>query len=77
MPPGQFTAKAFLATLRSLAAPDQVEKVRRFVSDPEQRKHVLGVPFGKVFQAAKQFSGAPLPEIEKLLDFPLLESCMV
>ena len=67
----------FVAALKQLADPGAVAEVSRFFrSDPHapsRDNKALGVSFGDVFRAAKQFADLPLADIERLLDSPYYE----
>lgn len=65
------TAKSFVAHLDSLSSPKHVENIRRFFQGGKTK--IKGVPFGKVFAAAKQFTSLSLTDVEKLLDSPFYE----
>lgn len=62
----------FVLALRKVANPAARPEVARFFhADPTKgkaRTQVLGVPFGKVFEAARRFADMPLADISRLLD---------
>lgn len=70
-------AAEFVRRLEAIASPEEVDKVARFfhegVGDGPGGTRVLGVPIGKVFPVAKEFTEASLDEIEGLLESPYYE----
>lgn len=71
-----YTAREFTKQLKALGSPGEVEKVRRFFWEADERSassKALGVPFGKVFELAKRFVAMPVGEIDTLLDSPFYE----
>jgi len=75
--PDDATASEFVARLEAIASKDEVEKVARFFhgdgADGGAATRVLGVPIGKVFPVAKEFTEVSLDEIEMLLESPYYE----
>jgi 3-methyladenine DNA glycosylase AlkD len=71
------TARQFIAALERLADPKKIPEIQRyFHEDAKARSNgtqILGVSFGKIFAAAKQFAAMPLADIEKLLESPYYE----
>lgn len=71
------TARELVKQLEALSSPEEVENVGRFFRGNDdggaRDNKIMGVAFGKVFSLAKKFIGAPLAEIEKLLDNPFYE----
>ena len=67
----------FVAALKELADPDAAAEVSRFFRAdphaPSRGNKVLGVSFGNVFRAAKQFADLPLADVERLLESPYYE----
>jgi 3-methyladenine DNA glycosylase AlkD len=69
----ELTAKKFLARLKTLGTAAQRATYQRAFRHGGD-DHFVGVPMGRVFALAKEFSGMPLEEIEALLDSPLHEA---
>ncbi len=69
--------RQFIATLKDLADPAAIAGVSRFFytapNGHSAGNKILGVSFGKIFTAAKQFIDMPLAEIERLLECPYYE----
>lgn len=72
----QPTANAFIEALSFFQSKEEVKNVQRFFRDTETGNKCLGIRFATVFKIAKEFSGMPLREIEKLLDNPYYEARM-
>jgi 3-methyladenine DNA glycosylase AlkD len=70
-------ATSFVRRLDALKSADKVDYVARFFTGGEPGRardtRMLGVPFGQVFAAAKQFTHASLDDIEALLESPFYE----
>jgi len=70
-------ATSFVRRLDALKSADKVDSVARFFTGGEPGRardtRTLGVPFGQVFAAAKQFTHASLADIETLLESPFYE----
>jgi 3-methyladenine DNA glycosylase AlkD len=70
-------ATSFVRRLDALKSADKVDYVARFFAGGEPGRardtKTMGVPFGQVFAAAKQFAHASLDDIEALLESPFYE----
>ena len=70
-------ATSFVRRLDAIKSADKVDYVARFFTGGEPGRardtRMLGVPFGQVFAAAKQFTHASLDDIEALLESPFYE----
>lgn len=71
------TAEDVVATLREVADTSEIERVARgFRTDSERAEdnQFLSVRPGSVFKVAKQFTGLPLADVERLLESPYYEA---
>jgi 3-methyladenine DNA glycosylase AlkD len=71
------TAREFIAALERLADAKKIPEIQRYFHVHAKARSngnkILGVSFGKIFAAAKQFAAMPLADVEKLLDSPYYE----
>ncbi|MEO1249014.1 MAG: DNA alkylation repair protein, partial [Pseudomonadota bacterium] len=67
------TSKDLISALKAIAAPGEVDKVRRFYKGGDPATQIMGVSIGKVFPIAKQFIALGLDEVEALLEDPHYE----
>ena len=69
------TAREFVAALQRFADRKKIPEVQRYfhVDARSAGNKILGVSFGKIFAAAKQFAAMPLADVEELLESPYYE----
>ncbi len=72
----ELTAAVFIAALRSEASDDERVKYERYFPPATMRPGdaFVGVPMGRVFALAEEFSRMPLDEIEELLESDIHEA---
>ena len=75
--PTGFSAKQFVERLKALQSDEELKKIQRYFKSGEgeygEGDKFMGVKMGQLFALAKEFSGMPVSEIEKLLDSPIHE----
>ncbi len=75
--PIQKTAAEFTRRLKALQSDVELEKIQRYFKSGEgqygQGDKFIGVKMGSLFTLAKEFSGTPTKELEKLLESPIHE----
>ncbi|HEV7782087.1 MAG TPA: DNA alkylation repair protein [Chitinophagaceae bacterium] len=71
------TAAEFTRRLRALQSDVELEKIQRYFKSGGgqygQGDKFMGVKMGNLFALAKEFSGMPVKELEKLLESPIHE----
>jgi hypothetical protein len=71
------TAKHFIGRLKTYQSDDELKKIQRYFKSGEgqygEGDKFMGVKMGQLFTLAKEFSGMPIGEIEKLLENPVHE----
>lgn len=71
------TAKLFVERLKALQSDEELKKIQRYFKSGEGQygagDKFMGVKMGQLFALAKEFSGMPVSEIEKLLESPVHE----
>jgi 3-methyladenine DNA glycosylase AlkD len=71
------TAMEFVRRLKLLQSDKEKEKIQRYFKSGEgqygQGDQFMGVKMGSLFALAKEFSGMPVEELEKLLESPVHE----
>lgn len=67
------SARALISRLEDIADPAAAAEVRRFYRGGDPATRVMGVPIGRIFPVAKQFTALPLSEVKALLDDPRYE----
>jgi 3-methyladenine DNA glycosylase AlkD len=77
VPSKEITAKQFVARLKALQSAEELKKIQRYFKSGEgqygEGDQFMGVKMGQLFALAKEFSGMPVKEIEKLLESPIHE----
>jgi len=71
-----FTAKEFIADLKSHQSDAEHKKIRRYFKADDPHNRVIGVRMKTTFDLAKKYIGMPAGEIVKLLDSPFYEARM-
>lgn len=75
--PQLLTAKLFIERLRSHQSDEELRKIQRYfksgAGEYGEGDKFMGVKMGQLFALAKEFSGMPVSEIEKLLESPIHE----
>ncbi len=73
----QLTAKQFIEEVRKYQSDVELKKIQRYFKSGEgqygEGDKFIGVKMGQLFTLAKEFSGMPVNEIEKLLENPIHE----
>lgn len=73
----KLTAKEFIERLKALQSDVELKKIQRYFKSGEgqygEGDQFMGVKMGSLFALAKEFSGMPVGEIEKLLESPIHE----
>jgi 3-methyladenine DNA glycosylase AlkD len=76
MPP-ILTAKAFIERVKAKQSDTELKKIQRYFKSGEgeygEGDTFIGVKMGDLFALAKEHSGMPVKELEKLLDSPIHE----
>ncbi len=71
------SAKQFIERLKKHQSDKELEKIQRYFKSGEGQygagDKFMGVKMGTLFALAKEFSGMPITEIEKLLESPIHE----
>ncbi len=71
------TAAEFTRRMKALQSDIELEKIQRYFKSGEgqygQGDKFMGVKMGNLFALAKEFSGMPVKELEKLLESPIHE----
>lgn len=71
------SAKQFIERLKKHQSDKELEKIQRYFKSGEGQygagDKFMGVKMGTLFALAKEFSGMPIAEIEKLLESPIHE----
>lgn len=71
------TAKQFMARLKALQSPTELEKIQRYFKSDEgeygEGDVFMGVRMGSLFKLSEEFIEMPPNEIEKLLESPIHE----
>lgn len=71
------TAEQFIERLKRLQSAEELKKIQRYfksgVGQYGEGDQFMGVKMGQLFALAKEFSGMPIKEIEKLLESPVHE----
>jgi hypothetical protein len=71
------TAKQFVERLKIYQSADELKKIHRYFKSGKgeygEGDIFMGVKMGQLFALAKEFSGMPVTEIEKLLESPVHE----
>lgn len=62
------TAKQFINKLRTYQSDIEIPKVAKYFKGDDGVTKAMGVRFGDIFKAAKEFTSMPLDEVSKLLD---------
>jgi 3-methyladenine DNA glycosylase AlkD len=70
------TAKGFLKELLSIQIDSEIERAKRFFTDPDTDNKFIGVRMAGLFATAKNFMDMSPDEIEKLLESPYYEARM-
>ncbi len=67
-----FTAKQFIEKLKTFQSDEELKKIQRYFKSGKgqygEGDKFMGVKMGQLFTLAKEFSGMPVSEIEKLLE---------
>lgn len=75
--PAAINAKQFIDRLKAHQSDDELKKIQRYFKSGEgqygEGDQFMGVKMGQLFTIAKEFSGMPVNEIEKLLENPIHE----
>lgn len=75
--PADNTSKKFIERLKSYQSDEELKKIQRYFKSGEgqygEEDKFMGVKMGQLFALAKEFSGMPINEIEKLLESPIHE----
>ncbi len=75
--PVSLTAKQFVEKLKKYQSDEELKKIQRYFKSGEgqygEGDKFMGVKMGQLFSLAKEFSGMPVSEIEKLLESPIHE----
>jgi 3-methyladenine DNA glycosylase AlkD len=70
-------AEQFVRRLKALQSDDELKKHQRYfklVSDDQTSdNYFIGVRMGSIFELAREFTGMPVSEIEKLMESPIHE----
>ncbi len=73
----ELTAKQFIERLKAHQSNTELKKIQRYFKSGEgqygEGDQFMGVKMGQLFALAKEFSGMPIKEIEKLLESPIHE----
>ena len=68
-------AKQFIERLEALQSDTELKKIQRYFKSGEgqygEGDQFMGVKMGQLFALAKEFTGMPVNEIEKLLESPV------
>lgn len=71
------TARQFIDRLKSYQSDVELKKIQRYFKSGEgqysEGDQFMGVKMGQLFALAKEFSGMPVAELEKLLESPIHE----
>jgi 3-methyladenine DNA glycosylase AlkD len=71
------TAKRFIEKLKTYQSDEELKKIQRYFKSGKgeygEGDQFMGVKMGQLFALAKEFSGMPVSEIEKLLESPVHE----
>jgi 3-methyladenine DNA glycosylase AlkD len=77
VPSNSLTSKQFVNRLKTYQSADEQKKIQRYFKSGEgqygEGDQFMGVKMGQLFSLAKEFSGMPVSEIEKLLESPIHE----
>lgn len=75
--PAAINAKQFIERLKAHQSDDELKKIQRYFKSGEgqygEGDQFMGVKMGQLFTIAKEFSGMPIGEIEKLLESSIHE----
>jgi 3-methyladenine DNA glycosylase AlkD len=73
----EITAKQFVEQLKTFQSAEELKKIQRYFKSGEgqygEGDQFMGVKMGQLFALAKEFSGMPVNELEKLLESPIHE----
>ena len=73
----ELTAKQFIERLKAHQSETELKKIQRYFKSGEgqygEGDQFMGIKMGQLFALAKEFSGMPVKEIEKLLENPIHE----
>lgn len=76
-PKTSLTAKEFIERLKALQSDAELKKIQRYFKSCEGEygagDKFMGIKMGSLFALAKEFSGMPVKELEKLLESPIHE----
>ena len=75
--PADINSKKFIERLKAHQSAEELKKIQRYFKSGEgqygEGDKFMGVKMGQLFTLAKEFSGMPVNEIEKLLESPIHE----
>ncbi|HKZ66954.1 MAG TPA: DNA alkylation repair protein [Chitinophagaceae bacterium] len=75
--PKENNAKQFIERLKTYQSDDELKKIQRYFKSGKgeygEGDKFIGVKMGQLFALAKEFTGMPVNEIEKLLESPIHE----
>lgn len=74
MPDKQLTAEQFIEDLKGVSSEKERENIRKFFKTNDADNKVIGVRMKHTFDLAKEYTGADLSVVQKLLDAPYYEA---
>jgi hypothetical protein len=76
-PPKAVNAKLFIERLKAIQSDAELKKIQRYFKSGKgeygEGDQFMGIKMGQLFALAKEFSGMPVGEIEKLIESPVHE----